>query len=126
MIDDIPRSDVNAFVKKLGKDEFLGERVIGSFLRDILVCSDAKVHGLDNLSTDLMHDIGHLLNADRIIVKESDVTHPYLRGLILPGLNHSNGARFKGERGSNRTLLFSSTLNRFQVIGTCRKLRFSA
>ena len=58
---------------------------IGSWLRDILVCSDAKVHGLDNLSSGLMHDIRHLLDTDRIIVKSSDVTHPTCEALSYQG-----------------------------------------
>jgi UDP-glucuronate decarboxylase len=46
---------------------------------DILVCADASVYSVDNLSTGLRQNIDHLINAKNFTFRESDTTQPEFR-----------------------------------------------
>lgn len=54
-----------------------GAGFLGSWLCDTLVCKNAKVVCLDNLSSGLKSNISHLLQVDNFLFLEDDITEPF-------------------------------------------------
>jgi len=81
-MDHIVRSDLEALLKQLGRDEFRSKRItvtggagfIGSWLCDIFALADSNVRCLDNLCTGFIANIEHLLKASKFTFQEFDVT----------------------------------------------------
>jgi UDP-glucuronate decarboxylase len=87
MLDQIIHRHVDAILKQVDVDEFRSRRVtvtggagfLGSWLCDALISSDAFVNCIDNLSTGLMENVEHLLNASNFRLQNLDVTQPILK-----------------------------------------------
>ena len=94
-MDRIIRSDLEALEKQLEGDKLQyegalitgGAGFLGSWLCEILVSAKVSVYSVDNLSTGLMENIDHLLNAKNFTFRKSDTTQPEFGsekyGLIL-------------------------------------------